>query len=67
MKKSSVFKFAIVLSLISASNACATLIDAVPDGVGSQGNSGTVGDPLIVGEEINIKLVLKQNSSWCKL
>ena len=51
------FLFLLVLQAAAFGN----IISVVTDGVGSLGNAGTAGDPLWVGETIDIKIVLNDN------
>jgi len=49
----------IILGLVCISDA--TVIDVVPAGLGSMGNSGLAGDPLVPGERLYVDIVLNHN------
>ena len=51
----------LVMVLAMASMANATVIDVVPDGVGTSGHAGTAADKLVAGETIKLKLMLNWN------
>ena len=51
------FLFLLVLQACAMGN----IISVVTDGVGSLGHAGTAGDPLYIGETIDIKIVLNDN------
>jgi hypothetical protein len=52
---------ALMLVLGMTSVASAGVIDVVLDGAGSLGHAGTSSDPLVPGESIGIKIVLRNN------
>ena len=51
--------FMLVLAMASLANA--TVIDVIVKGVGDSGHAGTSGDRLVVGETIEIQIVLNYN------
>ena len=46
----------IVVLLVSIAQA--TVIDVVTDGVGNYGHTGTISDPLVLGETLYFKITL---------
>jgi len=52
---------ALMLVLGMTSVASAGVIDVVLDGIGSMGHAGTSSSPLVPGESIGIKIVLRNN------
>lgn len=52
-------QIALVLAIIIVATVSnATVIDVITDGIGSNGHSGTPGDPFDIGERVSIRIVL---------
>jgi hypothetical protein len=62
MKK--VLALLLVLGMTSLANA--TIMDVVMSGAGSLGHAGTLADPMVVGETVEIKIVINAdpNPTW---
>jgi hypothetical protein len=60
MKKLLIF----MLVLAMTTGASATVIDLVKDGTGDLGGDGTSGNPLVIGEKINLKVILNYHQEY---